>query len=202
MKTISKGFFCLFTAFCLIFLGIVFLGKNSVKAKQNRIVFQKSTSNYQSFAALPKTFEGYLTVEAQVNDARPFILKKFLRNSVLEPYYSYMVRVADDNQIEFNIAPAIAMCESNLGKNIPAESYNAWGYGIPTGAKSGTMFEGWEHSIRREIELLRKFKNNIGLTEMQSLESLMRLGAVYAPPSVANGHSWAHCVSQFMQEMQ
>ena len=202
MKTLLTGFFWLICTFCLIFLGVILMRNNNpASANQRRIIFQKPPANYQNFAALPKSFEGFLSLQPQVSDARPLILKKFLKNSPLEPYHELLVRIADDNQIEFNIAPAIAMCESNLGVKIPAESYNPWGYGIPTGAKNGTVFDSWEHSIRREIELIRKLKNNIGLTELNSFESLMRMGAIYAPPSVEKNHSWARCVNQFMQKM-
>jgi len=93
--------------------------------------------------------------------------------------------------------PAIAMCESNAGKRIPSkDSYNAWGISVETGETSGAKFPNWLYAIDWVSRYLRDKYFARGITD------LIDIGAIYAPPSVANGNSWANCVGQFMEEIQ
>ena len=81
--------------------------------------------------------------------------------------------------------------ESNLGKTIPNDSYNAWGYGVYGGKV--TKFNSWEEAIERVSRGLRRDYFDHGL---DTPEKIM---PKYTPPSDG---SWAFCVNTFLQELQ
>jgi hypothetical protein len=131
----------------------------------------------------------------QINsaDARILLLEQFLRehNSPLTPYASTFVEEADRNNIDFRLVVAIAMCESNLGKHIPKDSYNAWGIAVYTGQNSGANFANWEQAISWVSRYMKERYLDRGH------DTLRKIGAIYAPPSVNTGHSWSRCVEEF-----
>lgn len=135
------------------------------------------------------------------SDARAFLLKLFIeRYQPTSPFLSltdYLVTTADTYQLDFRLLPAIAMCESGLGTHIPAhDSYNAWGIAVYTGKQNGKIFNDWEHAIDWVGKFIReKFYN-------RSITDLTEIGAIWAPPSVANNDSWATCVTGFMDKIR
>ena len=84
-------------------------------------------------------------------------LEIFLRafNSPLADEAEHFVNEADRVGIDWRFVAAIAGVESTFGKHIPNGSYNAWGWGIPTGAQSGIGFDNWKHGITTVSEGLR-----------------------------------------------
>ncbi len=130
-------------------------------------------------------------------DARTKLLEEFLKqhDSPLIPYASKIVEEADKNGIDFRLVVSIAMCESNLGKRMPPNSYNAWGIAIYTGMQSGKVFNNWEHAIEWVSRYLKERYIDRGIY------TLREIGAIYAPPSVEKGHSWSKCVETFQQSI-
>jgi hypothetical protein len=92
----------------------------------------------------------------------------------------------------WSMVAAIAGVESTFGKHIPANSYNAWGWGIPTGSASGIGFSDWEDGIATVSKGLRKNYMDKGAV------TLSQIGPIYAPPST----TWAGKVSYFMREIE
>lgn len=132
-------------------------------------------------------------------DARALLVSKFLQQhtSPLAEYSEYIVDRAQHYSIDYRLVPAIAMCESNVGKRMPSkDSYNAWGISVETGEISGAKFPNWMYAIDWVSKYLKEKYYARGITE------LVDIGAIYAPPSVANGNSWANCVGHFMEEIQ
>ncbi len=84
-------------------------------------------------------------------------LETYLRanNSPLADEAEHFVNEADRVGIDWKFVAAIAGVESTFGKRIPHGSYNAWGWGIPTGAQSGLAFESWKEAITAVSEGLR-----------------------------------------------
>lgn len=110
----------------------------------------------------------------------------------MAPYANLIVQEADKNEIDFRLVPAIAMCESNLGKYMPKKNeYNFAGIAVYTGQIEGKAFDSWEHAIEWVSSYIKTRYHDRGLVTLQDM------GAVWAPPSVANGHSWATCVGEF-----
>lgn len=139
-----------------------------------------------------------LSAHVIAGDARALLLHSFLsRNqSPMAPYADLIVEQADRYKFDFRLVPAIAMCESNLGKRIPSkDSYNAWGIAVYTGASGGRKFTGWDDAIRWVSRYIKERYYDRGYVELEDI------GAVWAPPSVENGHSWSNCVNGFMQSI-
>jgi hypothetical protein len=132
-----------------------------------------------------------------IDDGRILLLDKFMKDSPLEPYSALMVNLADKYNIDYRLLPSIAMCESNLGERIPSDkSFNAWGIAVYTGQQSGAVFQNWPQAIEWVYEYVAsKYvdKEIIGLIDV---------GAIWAPPSVETGNSWANCVDSFMNKIE
>lgn len=139
-------------------------------------------------------------VSAQIvsADARAYLIEAFLlsHDSPMAPYAAHIVAEADRFGIDFRMVPAIAMCESNAGKHMPKKNeFNFAGVAVFTGQNHGKAFDSWEHSISWVSQYIKERYLNKGWT------SLKDIGAIWAPPSVANGHSWANCVESFQKEI-
>jgi len=206
---------------CLVTLlfSLVSLYQLSFKKPQSVLASQTqkpAKSQLQMYASLPPIL-GIADQNITGGDARPVLAENYLRkrgDSPLSPYTDYLVETCDkyfpNKYINCEkdltncqgeplsctgLVIAIAECESNLCKKIPEGSNNCWGYGIPTGAKEGTKFSSLEVAIEKEVELIKKYTD-------QGMLTLEDIGAVYAPPSVEKGHSWAKCVSHFLDELK
>ncbi|MEK7166730.1 MAG: hypothetical protein AAB874_08030 [Patescibacteria group bacterium] len=167
---------------------------NELAARYARELVVKN--GYQFYAALPEVL-GSFSAAVEKGDARPEILRQFLRlhESPLEPFAEKIVLNSDAQGIDYRMIAAIGMCESNLGKKIPAGSYNAWGYAIYSGQSSGAEFGDWDHAIEVITNYLAIRFYSKGLTTPE------QIGPIYAPPSVEKGNSWAKCVRRFMDEL-
>lgn len=133
------------------------------------------------------------TVGPIQNDTRIPLLKAFLHsyNSPLEENARTFVEEADRNHIDWRLVAAIAGVESTFGKDIPAESFNAWGWGVFTGAQDGTHFTDWAQGIAQVSKGLRLNYFNHGA------QSLYDVGCIYA----ANGYSWSSHVQFFIDKI-
>lgn len=140
-----------------------------------------------------------LGAEIERGDARPLILKHYFatHNSPFYPYAENFISEADKYQLDFRLVPAIGMCESNLGKRIPSkDSFNAWGISVYTGQLSGAKFRDWPSAIAWVSKFIKEKFYDRGITDLKDI------GAIWAPPSVANGYSWTNCVTSFMDEIK
>ncbi len=133
--------------------------------------------------------------EAEIisSDARSELINNFMAKykSPMGGIGEAVVENADENGIPFWIVPAIAQCESNLGKRVPHGSNNAWGWGV-YGDKV-TSFATWEEGIEKVSKGLGK--NYLG----EGLNTPEKIMKKYTPSS--NG-SWAHCVNEFLKELK
>lgn len=181
----------------LLCLNLVLLGSLRAKAhmtQQAQALTQRLKITASSFGT-----EQVLGASIQAGDARSLLLTTFLREnkSPLADFADYIIDRADHYQIDFRLVPAIAMCESTGGKRIPShDSYNAWGISVSTGTASGAKFPNWMYAIDWVTRYIKEKYYDRGL------KSLTDIGAVWAPPSVENGNSWANCVEYFMSKIQ
>lgn len=171
------------------------------KKSNNNLYYGYSNNNFsQIYASLPQSLVSY-SDHIITADARPEIARVYLSryNSPLTPHALDIVSISDTYKTDqvpnlWQHVIAIAQCESNLGVKIPQDSFNAWGLGIVTGAKSGLVFHDWPEAIEYEAKFLRKLIDRNLLTPEE-------WGPIYAPPSVQNGGSWAKCVRHFLDEL-
>ncbi len=135
-----------------------------------------------------------LSATVIAGDARAILLSSFLRShgSPMTPYADLIVREADTYHFDFRLLPAIAMCESNLGKRVPLKAgFNPFGIAVYTGADNGKSFDSWEDAIEWVSKYLYDKYYSQGITNLSDI------GQIWAPPSVENGDSWANCVEYF-----
>ncbi len=133
-------------------------------------------------------------------DARVPLVHNFLTryNSPIlkeDPQFAqFLVELADTNQMDFRLLPAIAMQESNLCKVVPEGSHNCLGLGIH---KRGTWgFETYRDNFTAAAKILKENYIDKGLTTTELIESK------YNPSSAQRDGSWASAVNQFMAEMR
>lgn len=90
-----------------------------------------------------------LVIYVKAQDIRTDIIRQYLfqYNSPLSQEAEHIIYEADRFGLDWKLIPAIAGVESTFGKRIPYSSYNAWGWGIPTGARSGIQFSSWKEGI-------------------------------------------------------
>lgn len=113
-------------------------------------------------------------------------------NSPLKPYAQNFVQAADKYSLDWRLVAAISGVESTFGKRIPKNSYNAWGFGVPTGKQNGLAFKNWEEGIETVSSALKEKYIDRGA------DTLYKMGRIYAPFS----NSWAFKVASFMEKVE
>jgi hypothetical protein len=149
----------------------------------------------QVYASLPEAV-GEIYTSITTGDARPIILEKYLEkyNSAMTPHQKIaqkIIEVSDRLGLDWRLLVAIAQQESNLGKKMPANCNNAWGYGIHS---RGTLcFDSWEEGVETVANGLKtKYID-------QGLDTPEKIMAKYTPLSSG---SWAYGVNQFLEELR
>jgi len=109
-------------------------------------------------------------------DERPALLASYLtsKNSPLTAESAVFVREADRLGLNWKLVAAIAGVESTFGKRIPANSYNAWGWGVFTGTNDGVHFTSWEDGITTVSEGLKTRYVDRGA------DTVDKIGRIYA----------------------
>jgi hypothetical protein len=135
---------------------------------------------------------GMLTIHETVVDTRVERLTTFLKryNSPVSQYAHVFVEEADKNNLDWKFVASIAGLESTFCKQIPSNSYNCWGWGIPTGAQSGIAFDTFAHGVETVSQGLRQNYLNRGLITVE------QIGRVYAASP-----TWAIRVRYFMDQL-
>lgn len=146
-----------------------------------------------TFAALPRVAFEIKTALAR-EDARPLVINKYLARyeSPMAGMGDYIVKVSDRFDLDPYLVVAIAQQESNLGKLMPTNCHNAWGWGIHT---AGTLcFDSWNEGINTFVEGISEKYIAYGL---RSPEEIMTKYNATSP-----GGAWAKGVNQFLGELQ
>ncbi len=134
-----------------------------------------------------------IPLDPTVKDKRVAILKAFFRrhDSPLYEHAEYVVKVSDDNGLDYRLIPAISMQESGACKVIPINSYNCWGWGIY--GNTVTRFASYPEALDTVARGLKTYYIDKGL---RTPEEIMRK---YNPSS--NG-SWAFGVNTFINVLE
>ncbi len=136
---------------------------------------------------------GTYQADVGVSDGRILNLKQFFRkyNSPLYNQAEYIVQTSDKYRFDYRLLPAIAMQESGLCQNVPANSHNCWGWGIY--GNTVTSYSSYEEAIDAVSKGIREQYIDKGLL------TASRIMEKYTPSS--NG-SWAHAVNTFMKALE
>lgn len=165
------------------------------KAKQTVQQVVLRTNSYQMYSSLPKVL-GSSTFSVKTGDAIPELAKIFSQSTPMELYVKDFVKIAkknglDDKQLIMLLV--IGKCESGLGKNMPEDCYNPFGWGIHS---QGTLcFESWQEGFEKVTSGFKKKYIDKGLT---TPEEIME---VYCPLSLEKGGSWAKCINHFLEDI-
>lgn len=126
------------------------------------------------------------------NDQRVKKLTNYLasQDSPLTAEAGHFVSEADRVNMDWKLVAAIAGVESTFGKFTPHNSYNGWGWGIPTGAASGIAFRNWKEGITSVTEGLKYNYINKGAT------SIEQIGRIYAASP-----AWSWKVHYFLNQI-
>lgn len=146
-----------------------------------------------TFAALPRVAFEIKTALA-TEDARPLVINRYLKHydSPMEGMGEYIVKVSDRFGLDPYLVVAIAQQESNLGKLMPPDCHNAWGWGIHS---AGTLcFDSWNEGINTFISGLSEKYLAYGL---RTPDEIMTKYNATSP-----GGAWAKGVSQFLEDLQ
>ncbi len=121
-------------------------------------------------------------------DYRELRLKLYLQkmNSPLSDYSNFFIKEADENNLDWRLVPAITGVESTFARNMPKNSYNAYGW-----ANGNYKFISWENSIDIVSNTLRSNYINKGAL------SIKQIARIYAPPST----TWANNVKFFINKI-
>lgn len=154
-----------------------------------------------AYAAVPDGVTE-LTTAVKAKDARPVVVENYLTKykSPMAGQGEFIVAKAEELGRQFEIDPtylsyltiAIAQNESNLGKKMPPNCHNAWGYGIHS---AGTLcFTNWEEGIT-------KFMTGVAgdFISKRGLETPEQIMTRYTPHS-PNG-AWAKSVKSFLEDL-
>ncbi len=159
---------------------------------KNVVSDQSSIYGARMYASLPADFPS-VSGSPGISDARSEIIRQYLLKygSPIVSYADYIVKTADEFNIDYRLTTAIAQQESNLCKVIPPKTYNCWGWGIH---KKGTLgFSSYEEGIKAVTMGIAQ--NYIA----KGLDTPEKIMSKYTPHS--NG-SWARGVEEFLNEME
>jgi hypothetical protein len=146
-----------------------------------------------TFTALPKMSFEIKTALAK-EDARPMLINRYLSHykSPMAGMGDYIVKISDRFELDPYLVVAIAQQESNLGKLMPPNCHNAWGWGIHS---AGTLcFDTWEEGVNTFVSGLAEKYVAYGL---KTPEQIMTKYNATSP-----GGAWAKGVNQFLEELQ
>lgn len=122
-------------------------------------------------------------------DIRVIKLYNFLESlhSPLSPYAYLFIKKADEYGLpDWRLIPAITGVESTFGKNIPFNSYNAYGW-----VNGYYIFKSWPDSIDVVARTLKEKYYD------RRLDTIEKISRVYAPPS----DTWADKVNFFINKI-
>lgn len=124
-------------------------------------------------------------------DKRVKILKAYLKShdSPLSENAETFVRSADKYNLDYRLVAAISGVESTFGKQIPSNSFNAWGWGIY--GENIIRFQSFDEAINTISKDIRgQYMNKWKTKDVQDI------GRIYA-----ESPTWASGVQYFMNKM-
>jgi len=164
--------------------------------KQTLEAFAQETSAYEMYASYRNILQE-TDFQLMTPDEVALLVKDYLQknNSPMVDAYQDLIDTARKYEIDPLLLVSIAQCESNLGKKMPQNCYNPFGWGIH---KAGTLcFSSWKEGFDRVAQGLRENYLDEGLVTPDKIMYKYN----YASATERDG-SWGKCVKQFLNELQ
>jgi hypothetical protein len=154
------------------------------------LIPQKAHAQYSATNSSPRLTSSNL--KQMGFDSRVKTLTSFLKqyDSPLTPFASNFVELADKYNLDWKLVAAISGVESTFGKEIPPDSYNAWGWGVY--GDNVTRFNSWEDGIATISQGLR-----VRYMDQWGGKDIYEIGANYA-----SSKAWAGHVEYYMDKIQ
>ncbi len=145
-----------------------------------------------AFAADVAVETASLIAHQAAPDTRIVLLRAYLssQNSPFVDEANHFIEEADRLSLDWRLVAAISGVESTFGKHIPTGSYNAWGWGIPTGAQWGIAFADWKSGITTVSEGLKYNYIDRGAI------TINQIGRIYAASP-----AWSWKVRYFIEQI-
>jgi hypothetical protein len=154
-----------------------------------------------AYAAVPDEVTELKTA-VKAKDGRPVVVENYLTKfkSPMAGQGEFIVAKAKELGNKFEVDPtylsyltiAIAQNESNLGKKMPPNCHNAWGYGIHS---AGTLcFGSWEEGISRFMTGVAE--DFIAKRGLETPEEIMTRYTPHSPNGI-----WAKSVKSFLEDL-
>ncbi len=123
-------------------------------------------------------------------DPRVLVLKYYLEGyqAPFQDEAEKFISEADKNGFDWKLLPAISAVESRFGHRFPANSYNAWGYGIHSG--KGFFFNSWDSAIGYISQDIKQKYVNQGLITPYAMNT-----------HYSTNPDWGWQVDYYMQEL-
>lgn len=158
--------------------------------------FEKNQEN-TFYSTLPVSLNFNLSQECYYQDVPYLTIKDYLTShkSPMADSAEALVNIARQNELDPYLLVAIAQCESNLGKKMPINCHNPFGWGIHS---EGTLcFETWEKGYQKVAQGLREKYLQKGLNSIEEIMTKYN----YDSWQDREG-SWAKCVTKFVNDLQ
>lgn len=145
-----------------------------------------------AYAALPSggiKFDGQIVATGAKEETLLQFFQKY--NSPLSDYTHFIIRTAEEYNLDPKLVPAIAMQETNLCAKSKEGSHNCWGYGVTAGKYK--FFSSYEEAIETVTRTLAEhYRDKYGLVTPEEIEKM------YTPSSEG---AWASSVRYFMDQL-
>lgn len=130
--------------------------------------------------------------EQKGEDVRAKVLRGFLAsyNSPLASSSGIFIKTADDYQLDWRLLAAISGVESTFAKQLPYNSYNAWGWGIY--GDNMIYFKSYDEAIETISKALRE-----NYIDKWGAQNVYQIGRFYAASP-----TWAQRVVYFMNQIE
>lgn len=178
-----------------VFIFQGYLSKTSQKNSSVYVLAQDKIS-YQAFASFPKSLPD-TSFSITTQDAIPELIKTYLKkhHSPMAETADFLIASARNSGLDPLLLVAIAQCESNLGKKMPEDCHNPFGWGIHS---AGTLcFDSWEEGYEKVAQGLKNQYVKQGLVTPDEIMTKYN----YDSWQEREG-SWAKCVSLFLEDLQ
>lgn len=153
------------------------------------LIFHSSAYAKQNEAAASASLGSVVIVEKKDNRAN--ILKKFLEtySSPLAQNAETFIKQADAYDLDWRLVASISGVESTFGKQLPYNSYNAWGWGIY--GNNVIYFSSFDEAISAVSKALRE-----NYIDKWGAQDVYQIGRFYAASP-----TWAQRVTFFMNKI-
>jgi len=171
--------------------------KTHYQNTSNEVLAFESSQENAFYSTMPVSLNFNLSEEYYYQDIPYLTIKDYLtrHKSPMAESAEFLVDIARENELDPYLLVAIAQCESNLGKKMPVNCHNPFGWGIHS--KGTLCFETWEIGYQKVAQGLREKYLQKGLNSIEEIMTKYN----YDSWQDREG-SWAKCVTKFVSELQ